>query len=147
MVAGGVVDDIDLWQRHSQRTMLNLRTIETITIDGGTAFSISGVSAFAATAGTDPVTATGITFNLISGRITAGVGASNSAVAVVGSHRSDTFNLHGGITIIGGLSGSGFNTASETINDNDVLRYAGAPATGTMFTGCGGIGEDARHQG
>ena len=136
VVGGGGVVTIDFGNVTAGE--LNLRDIETITINGGTVVSISAASAFAATAGTDPVTATGITFNLISGRI----GTAANFSAVNGSHRSDTFNLHGGITIIGSLNGSGFNTAGETINDNDVLRYAGAPATGTVFAGCGGIGAD-----
>ena len=115
LVAGGVVNSIDFGDFTAGE--LNLRAIETITIDGGRV--IDTIVALAAPAG--------ITFNLISGTIGALVGGSNF---------DDTFNLHAAVRI--GILGGNAGT--------DVLRYAGAPAsdspTPNFFAARSGLTED-----
>ena len=116
LVAGGIVVRIDFDSFIAGQ--LNLRTVETITIDGG---RVNGsVDATDAPAG--------ITFNLISGTISA---------TVSGSGHNDIINLHPDININNGLLGGG---AGE-----DVLRYAGAVASTAdviPFLARNGLAED-----
>ena len=117
LIAGASVRFLDY--ANFARTDISMRSIEILTIDGGTVTNSISAS------NTSNVPAGGITFNLISGTV---------AIAVDGSSRDDTFNLGSGINIGGVLNGGG---------GTDVLRYAGAPS-GIVFIagGRGGLAGD-----
>ena len=118
LVAGGVVISIAFGNFLAGE--LNLRTVEVITIDGGT------INIVIQAAGNS---ISGLTFNLISGTINSSM---DSGGGVGGTPNDDIFNLYSGITINGILVGGG---------GTDVLRYAGAPS-GTTFTARGGLAGD-----
>ena len=120
LVANGIVNNLNFGTLTDGD--VSMRDVETITIDGGT---VNGdINAITHDA------PTGITFNLRSGTINS---SGNPNGGIGGSLNNDTFNLYSTITINGILNGGS--------GEDDVLRYAGAPA-GTAFAGRGGIDAD-----
>ena len=105
LVRGGVVGDIDFSVFFPNN--LNLRSVEIITIDGGTVRDDIDVLLAPA----------GVTFNLTSGTIGGNV---------VGNDRDDVFNLYSAIEISGYLDGG---------EGSDTLRYAGASGFDTPARG------------
>ena len=93
LVANGVVNVIDFGDFTAGE--LNLRNVETITLDGGTVNS--AINASAAFPSSAPAGTEGITFDLRSGRVgptTAGA----ADASITGSGRNDTFIIRGNLT-------------------------------------------------
>ena len=114
LVAGGVVNNLDF--ASFAEGDLSLRSVETITIDGGIVNStINAVFG----------TTTSITFNLMSGTINSSM---TDGGGIGGTNHNDTFNLRGTITINGLILGN---------NGADIFNLEGGTITGDVEGGAG----------